>query len=738
MPPYNGSGTYTLTAGQPVVAGTDILDSTFNTLTADLATALSTCITRDGQSPATANLPMGSFKLTGLAAGTANGHSVRFEQLQTGVNKLITVAGTGDVITGVMTPTYGAYTNGDMFTFIVGSTNTTNVTINIDGLGAKAITNGTTALTAGELTASRVVVVQYDGTQFQLLNSYLVTTGTGNLVRATSPTLITPALGTPTALVGTNITGTATAFNINGTVGATTPAAGTFTSLSDSGNLTFTGTGNRITGDMSNGTAANRLALQTSTANSTTSFALIPNGTGTNSNITWYGGTGGSDITNASSLFIGISGGETTVRSGLTGTGTYLPMTFYTGGSERARIDTSGNVGIGTTTPQAREDIVFNNTSNTTPLMRLGAASAATTTAATDGGFINYQNNNRLDISRGWHWTNGANFYSHATTGSCITLDESANILFLNGTGLSAGGNSNLSERMRIDSSGNVGIGTTAAGGTLNVLSNTGSAVGIDVLGRSSDNLGTIRLLSNNAGTNYGSFRGSASSVDLMAVANVPLTFHTNNAEKMRIDSSGNLLVGVTATIGGINGVGQFKNVNAGAAGIVIGNSGGTSSTNTILFVNSNGIVGGISTSGSTTAFNTSSDYRLKNTIAPMTGALDKVALLKPVTYKWNADGSDGQGFIAHELDAVVPGCVSGEKDATREEEYEVTPAVPAVVDADGVETTPAVQAVKGTRTVPSYQGVDTSFLVATLTAAIQEAHALIIQLQADVAALKR
>lgn len=177
---FNGSGTYVLTAGQPVVAGTDILDSTFNTLTADLATALSTCVTRDGQSPPTTNLPMGSFKLTGLSAGTASGHSVRFEQLQTGVNKLITVAGTGDVITGVMTPTYGAYTNGDMFTFIVGSTNTTNVTINIDGLGAKAITNGTTALTAGALTANRVVVIQYDGTRFQLLNSYLVAAAGAN------------------------------------------------------------------------------------------------------------------------------------------------------------------------------------------------------------------------------------------------------------------------------------------------------------------------------------------------------------------------------------------------------------------------------------------------------------------------------------------------------------------------------------------------------------------------------
>ena len=133
-----------------------------------------------------------------------------------------------------------------------------------------------------------------------------------------------------------------------------------------------------------------------------------------------------------------------------------------------------------------------------------------------------------------------------------------------------------------------------------------------------------------------------------------------------------------------------------------MGNAGGTSTTNTILFTNSNGIVGGISTSGSATSFNTSSDYRLKNTIAPMTGALDKVALLKPCTYKWNVDGSDGQGFIAHELQEVIAGCVTGEKDA-----------VETYTDEDGNEATR-----------PVHQGIDTSFLVATLTAAIQELNA--------------
>jgi hypothetical protein len=89
--------------------------------------------------------------------------------------------------------------------------------------------------------------------------------------------------------------------------------------------------------------------------------------------------------------------------------------------------------------------------------------------------------------------------------------------------------------------------------------------------------------------------------------------------------------------------------------------------------------------------YNTTSDYRLKENVAPMTGALARIASLKPVTYTWKIDGSDGQGFIAHELQAVIPDCVTGEKDA---------------VDDEGN---------------PRYQGVDASFLVATLVAAIKE-----------------
>ena len=129
-----------------------------------------------------------------------------------------------------------------------------------------------------------------------------------------------------------------------------------------------------------------------------------------------------------------------------------------------------------------------------------------------------------------------------------------------------------------------------------------------------------------------------------------------------------------------------------------------------IQFYGFNGAVatnaGSITHGGNTsTSYNTSSDYRMKENVQPMTSALSKVALLKPVTYKWKQEfgGKDGQGFIAHELQEVIPDCVTGEKDAI--ETYK---------DDEGNEQT---------RIKP--QGIDTSFLVATLTAAIQELKAL-------------
>jgi hypothetical protein len=162
-----------------------------------------------------------------------------------------------------------------------------------------------------------------------------------------------------------------------------------------------------------------------------------------------------------------------------------------------------------------------------------------------------------------------------------------------------------------------------------------------------------------------------------------------------------------------------------------------TSDGSTMVFRRQGTAVGSVSVTASATTYNTTSDYRLKENVAPMSGALAVVQQLKPCTYTWKVDGSDGQGFIAHELQEVCPDAVTGEKDATEIEQYEISPAVPATFDDEGNELTPAVEAVMGEREVPVYQGIDTSFLVATLTAAIQEQQALITTLTERITALE-
>jgi hypothetical protein len=281
-------------------------------------------------------------------------------------------------------------------------------------------------------------------------------------------------------------------------------------------------------------------------------------------------------------------------------------------------------------------------------------------------------------------------------------------------------------EAMRIDSSGNVGIGTTSPAAKLDVsgsakatnMSLNGVAIGdynlySGMVTRVS-NGGGVGINSANSSDNayiyFGSGTSSAAqqSAAIGRIGGDVLAMFTASSERARIESGGSLLMTTArSTARGrvdIPDTGGTQSVplaisRGGDAGTMV-NFYSTNSTTTTI--------GTIGNSGNTnTTYNTSSDYRLKENIVPMAGALDTVAALKPVTWNWKSTGADGQGFIAHELAEVVPDCVTGEKDA---------------VDGEGN---------------PVHQGVDTSYLVATLTAAIQEQQALITALTARITALE-
>lgn len=186
--PFNGSGTFTRNYSWVNDAnnGIDIDATRMDTDTNDITgNGLSNCITRDGQSVPTANLPMGNFRHTGITSGTARTQYASIAQLQDGGTLFGGTSSGTNTITFNLTPAITAYVAGQIYSFIAGNACTGASTLNINGVGAVAITKfGTTPIVANDILATGICFVEYDGTEFQLLNPANNTPGTNSVTNS--------------------------------------------------------------------------------------------------------------------------------------------------------------------------------------------------------------------------------------------------------------------------------------------------------------------------------------------------------------------------------------------------------------------------------------------------------------------------------------------------------------------------------------------------------------------------
>ena len=342
---------------------------------------------------------------------------------------------------------------------------------------------------------------------------------------------------------------------------------------------------------------------------------------------------------------------------------------FYTNNdTERMRIDSSGNVGVGTT-PQ-RHLHVHESNSATVGFMLTNAA----TGAAND--------------SQGFQLKVGSD--THAE----VAQMENSNLRFL----------TNANERMRIDSAGQVGIGNSDPGTLLHVSDSSDDGA-VRVGGNTAGSTGLTLSYSNSGNTtttimqNYRQTSGNA----LLDIDTGTFTVSTGTSgtERMRIDSSGNVVINDTSVIG--NGKLSLLFHGSSGNGLVIHNSWSGNDASYVVFRNYQGsTVGQISATQTATTYGTSSDYRLKENVVDLDGAIDRVKQLAPKRFNFIVDADKTvDGFLAHEAQTVVPEAVTGEKDGEK------------------------------------MQGIDQSKLVPLLTAALKEAITKIETLEAKVAALE-
>lgn len=233
---FNGSGTYVryFNWQNDKAAGIPVTASRVDTEDDGFATGLSTCLTKNGQTTVTANIPMSNFKLTGLAAGTALTDAPTLGQCQNNVGAFGADSGSANAYAVNPTPSISAYTVGQVFWLVPGTTNTTSSSLAVSGLSAKTIyKGGTTPLIAGDMTSGTAYVVYYDGTGFQLPGEIpaAVASSPSQIISGTSTVTVNSSTSTVSVSAGgfAVATFTTNTLSISGTV-STTNAAGTVSS----------------------------------------------------------------------------------------------------------------------------------------------------------------------------------------------------------------------------------------------------------------------------------------------------------------------------------------------------------------------------------------------------------------------------------------------------------------------------------------------------------------------------
>ena len=319
-------------------------------------------------------------------------------------------------------------------------------------------------------------------------------------------------------------------------------------------------------------------------------------------------------------------------------TGIFFPaadtIAFSEGGAEVARFDSSGRLGIGATSPSGKLVVVGGNAN----------------TAILDNDNSQYT---QLLLQRNSTANTGGDLLIDGTNATMsLRMLAVGAMRFCTSTSVGDG-----TERMRIDSSGNVGIGTSSPAGKLDITS------------------GTARMyFSNQSATAFFTAVNTANSAYApMAINGSELILKTGDAERARIDSSGNLLVGQTSAgiLGGSIGT-SIEASGLNNARITINHSSGGSSNGSYFmqFAYGGVLSGGITqASTATVGFYTGpSDRRLKNNIEDLDSSGEFIDALRPRKWTWIKSGEADSGFVADELQTVISCCVNGEADAVDED----------------------------------------------------------------------